>query len=77
MNNNTKIADQLGREQIPDLAEVMNIRNVLMDEAENIDGFEHEGSGAGCGSADFRFYVYDKQNKTRKYYKVEVEEIEE
>ena len=69
--SNKKIADQIGRENFPELAEVMNIRNVLMDEAENIPGYEHEGSGAGLGSADFRFYL------NGKYYKVEVEEINE
>jgi len=69
--SNKKIADQIGRENFPELAEVMNIRNVLMYEAENIPGYEHEGSGAGLGSADFRFYL------NGKYYKVEVEEINE
>jgi len=77
MNNNHKKADQMGREKFPGLAEVMNIRNVLMDEAENIPGYEHVGSGAGVGAADFRFYVYDKQSKTRKYYEVDVREIDE
>ena len=72
---NIKLADKMGRKKFPELAEVMNIRNVLMDEAENISGYEHEGSGAGLGAADFRFYLYDKQNGRRKYYKVEVEEI--
>ena len=70
MQNNTDSADKIGREKFPELVEVMNIRNVLMDEAENIPGYEHEGSGAGLGSADFRFYLKGK------YYKVEVEEIE-
>ena len=70
MQNNTDSADKMGRENFPELAEVMNIRNVLMDEAENIPGYEHEGSGAGLGAADFRFYL------NGKYYKVEVEEIE-
>ena len=71
MQNNTDSADKMGRENFPELAEVMNIRNVLMDEAENIPGYEHEGSGAGLGAADFRFYLKGK------YYKVEVEEIDE
>ena len=72
---NIDLADKIGREKFPELAEVMNIRNVFMDEAENIPGYEHEGSGAGLGSADFRFYLYDEKKNKRKYYKVEVEEL--
>jgi|3_EtaG_2_1085321.scaffolds.fasta_scaffold245629_2 hypothetical protein len=75
--NDTKIADKIGRENFPELAEVMNIRNELMDHAENLPGYEHEGSGAGLGSADFKFYIYDEKKNKRKYYKVEVEEIDE
>ena len=74
-NKDIKTADQMGRELFPELAEVMNIRNVLMDEAENIPGYEHEGSGAGLGAADFKFYLYDETKQKRKYYKVEVEEL--
>ena len=48
-----------------------------MDHAENLPGYEHEGSGAGLGSADFRFYLYDEKKNKRKYYSVEVEEIDE
>ena len=74
-NKDIKTADQMGREHFPELAEVMNIRNVLMDEAENIPGYEHEGSGAGLGAAEFKFYLYDETKQRRKYYKVEVEEL--
>ena len=40
MKNNTdiKLVDQIGRDNFPELTEVMNIRNVLMAEAENIPG---------------------------------------
>ena len=75
--NNKKIADKIGRENFPELDEVMNIRNELMDHAENLPGYEHEGSGAGLGSADFRFYLYDEKKNKRKYYSVEVEELED
>ena len=77
MKNNTdiKLADQIGRENFPELTEVMNIRNELMDHAENMPGYEHEGSGAGLGAADFKFYLYDETKQKRKYYKVEVEEL--
>ena len=68
MKNNTNTADQIGREKFPELAEVMDIRNALMEAAEKIPGHEHEGSGAGLGAADFRFYL------NGKYYKVEVSE---
>jgi len=74
-DTNTDLADKLGREEFPELDEVMNIRNVLMDEAENIPGYELEGSGAGLGAADFRFYLYDEKKNKRKYFKVEVEEL--
>ena len=72
---NIKLADQIGRDKFPELAKVMNIRNVLMNEAKNITGYEHEGSGAGLGAADFKFYLYDETKQKRKYYKVEVEEL--
>ena len=68
-DKNIKIADQIGRKEFPELAGVMNIRNILMEAAKKITGYDHEGSGAGLGAADFRFYL------NGKYYKVEVEEI--
>ena len=61
----------MGRDTFPELAKVMNIRNTLMEAAKKIPGYKHEGSGAGLGAADFRFYLNEK------YYKVEVETKEE
>ncbi len=68
-NKNIDIADSLGRKQFPELAELMNIRNILMEAAEKISGYEHEGSGAGLGGADFSFYL------NGKYYQVNVSEL--
>ena len=41
-----------------------------MEAAEKICGYEHEGSGAGLGGADFRFYL------NGKYYQIDVRELE-
>ena len=71
MENNTDTADQIGREEFPELNEVMDIRNILMEAAENINGVRHEGSGAGLRAADFRFFL------NGKYYMVEVTETGE
>ncbi len=64
----------MGKKHFPELEEVIEIRDILMGVAKNIipsdhQKYEHEGSGAGLGAADFRFYL------DGKYYKVEVEEI--
>ena len=69
-NKNTDFADSIGRKKFPELAETMNIRNILMEAAEKICGYEHEGSGAGLGGADFRFYL------NGKYYQIDVRELE-
>ena len=63
-----KIADAKARDLFPELADVMDIRNTLMKVAEKIPGYQHEGSGAGIGGADFRFYL------NGRYYLVTVED---
>ena len=53
-------ADKLGREQFPELIELMDIRNTLMHTMQQNPEYTHEGSGAGQGAADFSFNLKGK-----------------
>ena len=71
MNNNKFITAQLGKKIFPELKDVIDIRDILMNAAEkNIPAYKHEGSGAGIGGADFSFFL------NNKIFSVVVEEIE-
>ena len=59
-NERHKVSDQIGRDHFPELADTMDVRNVLMDAAKKMPGYKHEGSGAGFGGADFSFFMNGK-----------------
>jgi len=64
-------ADDLARKQFPDMHLSLDIRNCLRAMIKATDFFdEHEGSGCGPVSADFRFYT-----KNGKHVAVAITEI--
>ena len=67
-----EIVDDLARKQFPDMHLCLDIRNSLRAMIKAIIFFdEHEGSGCGPVSADFRFYT-----KNGKHVAVSITEID-